>query len=148
MLSPKSPIPSPALLPNPPTPTSWPWHSPVLGHVFFPRPTPIDGWLGHPLLHMKLDTQLGGGVLVSTCCWSSYRVADPFSSSECNFFSFYFWYFPKPKSVPFGTLGFSLKVVLFPHRLTCLPCGYFQNSMTSYFPAFTACLPYCFSLNL
>jgi hypothetical protein len=38
MLSQKSPIPSPALLPYPPTPTSWPWHSPVLGHIKFARP--------------------------------------------------------------------------------------------------------------
>jgi hypothetical protein len=28
---PKAPIPSPALLPNPPTPASWPLCSPVLG---------------------------------------------------------------------------------------------------------------------
>jgi hypothetical protein len=26
-----------ALLPNPPTPTSWPWHSPVLGHIIFAK---------------------------------------------------------------------------------------------------------------
>jgi hypothetical protein len=25
--------PPPTLLPYPPTPTSWPWHSPVLGHI-------------------------------------------------------------------------------------------------------------------
>jgi hypothetical protein len=29
--------PPPALLPYPPTPTSWPWHSPVLGHIKFAR---------------------------------------------------------------------------------------------------------------
>ena len=43
----------PVLLPNPHTPTSWPWHSPVLGHMIFPRPRAspsIDGWLGPPLL--------------------------------------------------------------------------------------------------
>jgi hypothetical protein len=40
MLSRKSPIPSPALLPKPPTP-SWPWHSPVLGHIIFERPRPL-----------------------------------------------------------------------------------------------------------
>jgi hypothetical protein len=36
----------PALLPNLPTPASWPWHSPVLGHMIFARPKtspPIDG---------------------------------------------------------------------------------------------------------
>jgi hypothetical protein len=72
----------PALLPNPPTPSSWPWRSPVLGHMIFARPRsspPIDGQLGHPLLHMQLETQLWG-VLVSSYCLSSYRVADPFSS--------------------------------------------------------------------
>jgi hypothetical protein len=80
---PQSPLyPPPALLPNPPTPTTWPWHSPVLGHMIFTRTRPsppIDGQLGHPLLHMQLETQLWG-VLVSSYCWSSYRVADPSSS--------------------------------------------------------------------
>ena len=67
----KSPIPSP------PTPASWPWHSPVLGHIIFARPRaspPTDTWLGHLLLHMHL------WVLVSSYCYSSCRVADPFSS--------------------------------------------------------------------
>jgi hypothetical protein len=82
---PQSPLyPPPTLLPNPPTPASWPWHSPVLGRMIFARPRaspPIDGRLGHPLLHMQLETQLwGGGVLVSSYCCSTYRVADPFSS--------------------------------------------------------------------
>ena len=27
--------PLPTVLPNPPTPTSWPWHSPVLAHMIF-----------------------------------------------------------------------------------------------------------------
>jgi hypothetical protein len=80
MLSPKPPIPSPspALLPNPPTPASWLWHSPVLGHMIFARPRaspPIDGRLRHPLLHMQLETQLWG-LLVSSYCCSSYRVAE------------------------------------------------------------------------
>jgi hypothetical protein len=36
MLSQKYPIPSSLpLLPFPPTPTSWPWYSPVLGHIKF-----------------------------------------------------------------------------------------------------------------
>jgi hypothetical protein len=47
---PKSPLYSPtAVLPNPPTPTSWPWHSPVVGYMIFARPMaspPIDGQLG------------------------------------------------------------------------------------------------------
>jgi hypothetical protein len=82
---PESPLYTPhPLLPNPPNLTSWPWHSPVLGHVIIARPRaspPIDGWLGHPLLHMQLETQpLGGGVLVSSYCCSYYRIADTFSS--------------------------------------------------------------------
>jgi hypothetical protein len=51
-------------------------------HMIFIRPRaspPIDGRLGHPLLHMQLETQLWGGLVSSYCC-SSYRVADPFSS--------------------------------------------------------------------
>jgi hypothetical protein len=40
---------------------------------------PNDGQLGHLLLHMQLETQTLG-VLVSSYCCSSYRVADPFSS--------------------------------------------------------------------
>ena len=80
---PKSPLyPPSALLPIPPTPTSCPWHSPVLGHMIFARPRaspPIDSCLGHPLLHMQLETQFWG-VLVHSYCWFSSRVADPFSS--------------------------------------------------------------------
>jgi hypothetical protein len=51
--------PPPALLPNPPTPAFWPWHSPVLGHMIFARPRaspPIDDRLGHPLLPMILKS--------------------------------------------------------------------------------------------
>ena len=66
--------------------TCYPTHplllpGPVLGHIIFERPRtspPIDGQLGHPLLHMQLETQFSG-VLVSSYCFS-YRVADPFSS--------------------------------------------------------------------
>jgi hypothetical protein len=35
---PKSPPYPPPLLPYSPTPTSWPWHSPVLGHIKFAIP--------------------------------------------------------------------------------------------------------------
>ena len=39
---PESPLyPSPTLLPNLPTPASWPWHSLVLGHMIFARPRAI-----------------------------------------------------------------------------------------------------------
>ena len=83
MLSQKSPIYSPpALLPYPPTPTSWPWCSPVLEHIKFAyqgASLPNDGPIGHLLLHMQLETW-ALGVLVSSYCCSTYRVADPFSS--------------------------------------------------------------------
>jgi hypothetical protein len=71
--------PPPALLPNPLTPASWPWLSPILRHIKFVRPRaslPNDGWLGHLLLHMQLETR-ALGVLVSSYCCSTYRVADP-----------------------------------------------------------------------
>jgi hypothetical protein len=72
----------PTLFPNQPTPTSWPWHSLVLGYIIFVRPRaspPNNGWLGHLLLHMQLETWALGALVSSYCC-SSYRVADPFSS--------------------------------------------------------------------
>jgi hypothetical protein len=79
----QSPLyPTPTLIPNSPTPASWPWHSPIMGHMIFARPRAsplIDGRLGHPLLHIQLETQLWG-ILVSSYCCSSYRVAGPFSS--------------------------------------------------------------------
>jgi hypothetical protein len=45
-------------LTNPPTPTSWPRQSPILGHKTLTGPIaspPIDDQLGHPLLHMQLE---------------------------------------------------------------------------------------------
>jgi hypothetical protein len=53
-----------------------------LGHMIFtiPRASPLnDAQLGHPLLHMQLETQFCG-VLVNSYCWASYRIAEPFSS--------------------------------------------------------------------
>jgi hypothetical protein len=80
---PKSPLyPHYPLLPYPPTPNSWFWCSPVLGHIKFARPRsslPNDGRLGHLLLQMQLETG-ALGVLVSSYCCSTYRVVDPFSS--------------------------------------------------------------------
>ena len=74
--------PPPNLFPYPLTPNSWPWHSPVLGHIklldqgaFLPN----DGQLGHLLLHMQLKTR-ALGLLVSLYCYSTYSVADSFSS--------------------------------------------------------------------
>jgi hypothetical protein len=52
---------SPPVLPllcSPPTPASWPRHSPILGHRTFIGPRAslhIDDRLGHPLLHMQLE---------------------------------------------------------------------------------------------
>ena len=82
MLSPKPLYPPPVLLPNPPTPTLWPWYSTVLGHRIFTRPRaslPNHGWLGHFLLHMQLEARALGELVSSYCC-SSYRTADLFSS--------------------------------------------------------------------
>ena len=70
------------LLPNPPTPASRPWHSPLLGHIIITRSRashPNDGGVSHHLLHMQLNTW-ALGVLVSSYCCSSYRVAEPFRS--------------------------------------------------------------------
>jgi hypothetical protein len=82
---PKVPIscpPPPTLLT---TPASWPWYSPVLGHIIFARASNHnDGQLGHILLHMHLESR-AQGVLVSSYCCSSYRVMNPlgtFSSSS------------------------------------------------------------------
>ena len=53
----KKPYPLP-LLPNPPTLTSWPRHSPILRHKAFTgtrASPPIDDQLGHPLLHVQLE---------------------------------------------------------------------------------------------
>jgi hypothetical protein len=41
MLSQKSPITSPTI-PYPPTPTFWPWRSPVLGHIKFACPMDLS----------------------------------------------------------------------------------------------------------
>jgi hypothetical protein len=68
MLSRKSPIPSPhpALLPYPPTPTSWPWCSSVLGHIKFTRPMGLSfqWWPTRPcsVTYAAKDTSSGGTV--------------------------------------------------------------------------------------
>ena len=54
-------------LPYPPTPTSWPWCSPVLRHIKFAWPMAslsIDGQLGHLLIHMQLESRAPGYWLV------------------------------------------------------------------------------------
>ena len=58
-----SPLKTPYLIPlslliNPPTPASWCWHFPVLGHQVFTGPRvspPIDVQQGHSLLHIHLE---------------------------------------------------------------------------------------------
>jgi hypothetical protein len=81
----------PALLPYPPTPASWPWHSAVLGHKslqYQEASLPSDGRLGHLLIYMQMQLETWAlGVLVSSYCCSTYRVADPLSSLGA-FFSF------------------------------------------------------------
>jgi hypothetical protein len=45
--------------PTYPLPLPGSWHSPILEHIIFARPRAsplIDGPLGHPLLHMQLET--------------------------------------------------------------------------------------------
>jgi hypothetical protein len=84
MLSQSPLYPPTALLLKQPTLTSWSWHYTVLGHIIFARTRTSpsnDGWLGHFLLHMQLETK-AQGVLVSSYCCSTYRVTDPFISSS------------------------------------------------------------------
>jgi hypothetical protein len=54
----------PALLSYPPTPTSWPWHSPVLGHIKFGRPRGLSfqWWPMRPssATYAARDTSSGG----------------------------------------------------------------------------------------
>jgi hypothetical protein len=65
MLSQKSPTWSPHPLPYPPTPTSWPWHSPVLRHIKFARPMGLSfhWWPTRPSSdsYAARDTGSGGG---------------------------------------------------------------------------------------
>jgi hypothetical protein len=67
MLSQKSPISSPPP-PYPPTPTFWPWRSPVLGHIKFACPMGLSfqWWprLGHLLIHIQLESRAPGYWLV------------------------------------------------------------------------------------
>jgi hypothetical protein len=80
MLAQKFPISSPR-------PAPLPTHSHLLALVFpcilslqdLGASLPNDGRLGHLLVHMQLETRTLG-VLVSSYCCSTYRVADPFSS--------------------------------------------------------------------
>ena len=75
---PKSPPYPPPQLPYPPTPTFWPWHSPVLGHIKFASPMDLSfqRWPTRPSFDTYAARDKSSRVLVS----SAYRVADPFSS--------------------------------------------------------------------
>jgi hypothetical protein len=67
MLSQKSPIPSPQL-PYPPTPTFWPWHSPVPGHIKFASPMGLSfqWWPTRPSFDTYAARVKSPGVLVSS----------------------------------------------------------------------------------
>ena len=80
---PKVPYTLPHSLSHPPTLTSWPWRSPVLSHIKFAWPMGLSfhWWPTRPSSdsYAARDTT-SRGVLVSSYCWSTYRIADPFSS--------------------------------------------------------------------
>jgi hypothetical protein len=88
---PKVPHMLPHPLPHPPTPTSWPSCSPVLRHIKFARLMGLSfhRWPTRPFFdsYAARDTS-SRGVLVSSYCCSTYRIADPFSSFGPFFSSF------------------------------------------------------------
>ena len=111
---PETPLyPSPALLPNSPTPNSWPLCSPVLGHIKFARPRGLSShwWLTSPSSATYAARDKSSGVLVSSYCCYTHRVADTFSSlgtfssSSIGFEVFYTLYFL--------CLGFSILSLIF-----------------------------------
>jgi hypothetical protein len=81
MLYQKSPI-CPPPIPYTPTPPFRPWHSPVLGHIKFASPMglSLQWWLTRPSFDTYSARDKSSGVLVSSYCCSTYRVAVPFSS--------------------------------------------------------------------
>ena len=68
----------PHTLPHPPTPTSWPWRSPVLRHIKFARLMGLSfhWWPTRPFSdsYAARDTS-SRGVLVSSYCSSTYRIS-------------------------------------------------------------------------
>jgi hypothetical protein len=82
---PHAPPPTPPThpLPHPPTPTSWPRRSPVLRHIKFARLMGLcfHWWLTRPFSDTYAARDMSSrGVLVSSYCCSTYRIAGPFSS--------------------------------------------------------------------
>jgi hypothetical protein len=79
---PKSlPYPPPHSPPHP-FPFFWPWRSPVLGHIQFSCPMGLSfqWWPTRPSFDTYAARVKSSGILVSSYCCSTYRVADPFSS--------------------------------------------------------------------
>jgi hypothetical protein len=78
---PKSPL-YPARFPYLPTPPLWPWRSPILGHIKFASPMGLSfhWWPTRPSFDTYAARDKSSGVLVSSYCCSTYRVAVPFSS--------------------------------------------------------------------
>jgi hypothetical protein len=60
----------------------WPWRSPVLGHIKFacPKGLSFHWWPTRPSFDTYAARDKSSGVLVSSYCCSTYRVADPFNS--------------------------------------------------------------------
>jgi hypothetical protein len=81
MLSQKVPHIHPPI-PFPPTPPFWPWCSPVLGHLKLASPMVLSfhWWPTRPSFDAYAARDKSSGVLVSSYCCSTYRVAVPFSS--------------------------------------------------------------------
>ena len=76
------PYPPPPPIPYPPTPPFWPWRSPVLGHIKFACQMGLSfqWWPTRPSFDTYAAKDKSSGVLVSSYCCSTYRVAVPFSS--------------------------------------------------------------------
>ena len=81
MLSQNSPIHC-LTLPYSPTPTFWAWSSPVMRHIKFASPMglSLQWWPTRPSFDTYAARDKSSGVLVSSYCCSTYRVAVPFSS--------------------------------------------------------------------
>jgi hypothetical protein len=72
----------PPPIPYPPTPPFWPWRFPVLGHIKFvsPKGLSFQWWLIRPSFDTYAARDKSSGILVSSYCCSTYRVAVPLSS--------------------------------------------------------------------